>query len=283
MGHITKINVDEVNSLIFSSDIKIELLKDTKNGITDSTFICFDEEKRKYILKIYENSTFDEVEDEISILKNLNTPLVPIILSPEIMVYKGKPCVLFSYIQGKIPKRITKKQISEISCFIAFMHKSKIKPKTKNIYSKEYFLSMMNKLTSNKNEFEERYKLINEIDLSSNSFIHGDLFPDNSKFIDDKLSGVYDFGQSCYGNSKFDLSVLVVSWCFDNYDFNHEFYETILNKYNLSMNENITIKNLKPYLLYSCLYYSLQRLTRINNLKDHNEYILKFDIINEFL
>lgn len=283
MGCITKIEVDEINSLISSTDIKIEFLEETINGITDSTFICLDKEKRKYIFKIYEESTFDEVSCEIAILKSLNSSYVPISLSSQIMSYKDKSCVLFTYIKGEIPSCISKKQIEQISSFIAFLHKQKIKPKNKNIYTKEFFLSMMEKAKLNKNEFEKRYRLIEEIDLSSNSLIHGDLFPDNAKFINNKLSGVYDFGQSCYGNSKFDLSVLVISWCFQNNSFNNEFYKLILDTYNLSMNEKITIKSLKPYLLYSCLYYSLQRLTRINNLKNYKEYIEKFDILNELL
>ncbi|MCP4969608.1 MAG: phosphotransferase [Arcobacter sp.] len=199
------------------------------------------------------------------------------------MLFKNKYALLFSFIEGEIPKVVNKKQIEEISCFIASLHKLNLKPKVKNIYSKEYFLLLLSTLTDNKKEFEKRFNIIKDIDLSSNCFIHGDLFPDNSKFIDNKLNGVYDFGQSCYGNNKFDLSVLIVSWCFEDYKFNIEFFNLILKKYNLYTNNNIVIKNLKPYLLYSCLYYSIQRLTRKNNIKDYNEYLRKFDILKKLL
>lgn len=279
MGYFTKIEVEEVNFLIANTNIKIESLQDTPYGITDSTFICIDNENRRYILKIYESSTVEEVQSEIDILKNLKELNVPHVLSSKIMFFKDKPAVLYSFIEGKIPKKINKKQIEQISSFISFLHKSKIKPTVQNIYSKEYFFKLLNSLTSQKEEFEKRYEIIKDIDLSSNSFIHGDLFPDNAKFIDEKLNGVYDFGQSCYGNSKFDLSVLVVSWCFENYDFNHEFYKIVLNEYNKQMKSNISFNSLKPYLLYSCLYYALQRLSRVNSLKDYKEYLKKFDIL----
>ncbi len=283
MGYITKIEVDEVNLLIANTNIRIESLQDTPYGITDSTFICIDEENRRYILKIYEGSTVDEVRSEIDILENLEELKVPHVLSSEIMFFKDKPTVLYSFIEGKIPKRINKNQIEQISSFISSLHKSDLKPTVKNIYSKEYFLKLLYSLTSQKEEFEKRYEIIKDIDLSSNSFIHGDLFPDNAKFIDEKLNGVYDFGQSCYGNQKFDLSVLVVSWCFENYDFNYEFYQIVLNEYNKQMKSNISCKSLKPYLLYSCLYYALQRLTRINNIKDYKEYLVKYDILEKSL
>jgi homoserine kinase type II len=283
LGIFTRIEVEEVNSLIADTNINIETLKETVNGITDSTFICIDKENRRYILKIYESSTIDEVKSEIDILENLEELKVPHVLSSQIKIFKDKPAVLYSFIEGKIPKKINKNQIVQISTFISSLHTSVLKPTVKNIYSKEHFVKLLNSLTSSKKEFEKRYEIIKDIDLSSNSFIHGDLFPDNVKFIDEKLNGVYDFGQSCYGNSKFDLSVLVVSWCFENYDFNNEFYQIVLNEYNKQMKSNISCESLKPYLLYSCLYYALQRLIRVNNIRDYKEYLKKFDILEKYL
>lgn len=279
MGIFTQIEVEEVNSLIAHTNISIESLEETSNGITDSTYICIDKEKKRYILKIYESSTKDEVSSEIEILKNLENLQVPKVLSSMIMVFKDKPAVLYSFIEGSIPKKINKEQLIQISSFIASLHKSTINSTAKKIYSKEYFVKLLSVLTKSKEEFLKRYEIIKDIDLSSNSFIHGDLFPDNAKFINDKLNGVYDFGQSCYGNNKFDLSVLIISWCFDDYEFNHKFYNLVLNKYNDCTNSNITTKSIKQYLLYACLYYSIQRLTRVNSIKDYKEYLDKFDIL----
>ncbi len=76
-----------------------------------------------------------------------------------------------------------------------------------------------------KKEFIIKYEKIKDIDLPNDVLIHGDLFPDNAKFIDNKLQGVYDFSQSCVGNRYFDLSVLIISWCFKEDDFNMNFFK----------------------------------------------------------
>lgn len=283
MGSLTKIEISEVNDLLEPSKIKVETLKDTVNGITDSTFICIDKENNKYILKIYENSTVAEVKSEIEILQSLNNLKVPTVLCDNIMIFQNKPVVLFSFIKGKIPKRIDTNQIDKICEFIASLHSSNLKPKAKNIYSKESFLDMMSTLNVKTNKYQSRFEFIKNIDLSSNSLIHGDLFPDNVKFIDKNLSGVYDFAQSCYGNAYFDLAVLIVSWCFEDFEFNLILFEQVLETYSTRVKKDICKEEIKEYLLYACLYYSLQRFTRVNNLKDHREYLKKFDILREIL
>jgi homoserine kinase type II len=283
LGSLTKIEISEVNNLLAPLKIKVETLKDTANGITDSTFICIDKENRKYILKIYENSTVDEVKFEIEILQSLKNLKVPTVLCENIMIFKNKPVVLFSFIKGEIPKKIDINQIDKICEFIASLHNSDLKPKAKNIYSKELFLDMMSTLNVKINEYQSRFEFIKNINLSSNSLIHGDLFPDNVKFIDKNLSGVYDFAQSCYGNAYFDLAVLIVSWCFEDFEFNFVLFSQVLKTYSNRVNKGILKEEIKEYLLYACLYYSLQRFTRVNNLKDHTEYLKKFDILREIL
>ena len=213
MGSLTKINLCDANLLIAQTNVSFELLFETKNGITDSTYIGIDKQQTKYILKIYEHSTTKEVQSELNTLKNLQTK-VPSVLSKEIFYYENKPAVLFSFIHGKIAQDINKKQILEITNFLSDIHQSNIKPKVKNIYSKKCFEDMLGNTVNTTDMFKSRYEFIKEIDLTEDSFIHGDLFPDNAKFINNKLSGVYDFGQSCFGNALFDLSVMIISWCF---------------------------------------------------------------------
>lgn len=130
-----------------------------------------------------------------------------------------------------------------------------------------------------KKEFLCRFEEIKNIDLSTNAFIHGDLFPDNAKFLDDKLTGVYDFTHSCYGNKNFDLAVLIISWCFENFRFNLEYFERILKLYD----KQLSVQKIKPYLLYAALYYALQRFTRKHTKQLHSEMLKKFDILKKIL
>ena len=287
MGVITKLTCNEINRLIDDTKIEFISIKETKNGITDSTYIGRDKNHKQYIFKVFETSTLKELKNEIHILNTLEHLKVPRVLSSKINLYKNKPTALFSFLEGKISKEITLKQIEDITLFLTNIHKIKdIKTTNENIYSKKNIETLLNtvlvdKTITNeiKNEFESRYSLIKDISLDNTSLIHGDLFPDNAKFKDESLSGVYGFGQSCFGNSYFDLAVLIISWCFKGYELNEIFFNKILDSYNKKMHLSIEKSFIKQYLLYASLFYSLQRFTRVNNLKDYKEFLEKFDLI----
>ena len=279
MGCITKINLSQANDLIAQSDIFFEQLNETHNGITDSTYIGTSIVNQRYILKIYESSTQQEVEHELDILNHLRHMKVPKVLSSDITFLQEKPSVLFSFIEGEISKKTTLSQLEQIAVFLANLHKTLFLPKSQNIYDKSFFEEKLYTLVEDKDIFIQRYDVISKIDMTEDALIHGDLFPDNAKFINEKLNGVYDFGQSCFGNSFFDVAVVIISWCFDEYNFSKKQMQGFILKYNQCANKELDTKKLKPYLLYACLYYALQRFTRTNNLKDYSEYIKKFDIL----
>lgn len=45
--------------------------------------------------------------------------------------------------------------------------------------------------------------------------IHADLFHDNALFVDDELTGLFDFDYACSDCFLFDLAVLINDWCID--------------------------------------------------------------------
>jgi len=282
LGVLTKLTLEEINNLIKTTNIEFISLQETANGITDSTYIGTSEDETRYVFKIFETSTKEHIENEIYILNALENLKVPHPLSNEIVMFKDKPTALFSFIKGKIPKDINIKQIEEISIFLKKLHSLKtIKPSNENIYDKSHFFKMIDMVENaeDKKEFERRFEFIKDIDLSNNAVIHGDLFPDNAKYLDNKLSGVYDFAQSCYGNAYFDFSVMLISRCFKEDKYILDFFQEAIKVYD----KNLSIKTIEPYMLYACLYYALQRYTRVNKAKDYKEMLKKFDILKESL
>jgi len=141
-----------------------------------------------------------------------------------------------------------------------------------------------------KDDFMKKYKLIQSLKIENNCVIHGDLFPDNAKFVNDKLTGVFDFIESCIGDSIFDLSVVANSWCFNrDSTLNIEYLNTLLNAYNDTNKSEIELKSIKEYMLFASLFYAAQRFNtkyiekREVDVKDYKEYMVKFDNIFEEL
>ena len=143
MGVITKLNLDQLNELVLSLDIKFVSFLETKNGITDTTYICSDENSKRYVLKIYESSSKEEVQYEIDILDALKDLIVPKVLSKDIKYYKSKPYVLYSCIEGKIPKSINFERIEKITLFLTSLHKIDYKSANRNIYTKDSLKLML--------------------------------------------------------------------------------------------------------------------------------------------
>ncbi|XOB60811.1 phosphotransferase [Campylobacterota bacterium DY0563] len=281
MGVLTKLTLNEVNSLIEDTNICFNSIQETFLGISDTTYIGTSDTK-KYVFKLYEDSSIKDIENQIKILKAIKTLDVPNVLSKKINLYNNRPITLLSYIEGDVIQTITPNHLKQITLFLVSLHSIKeIEITKKDVYSKQNFEKMFYSLsTKDIYEIKQKYLKVKDIDLKPNALIHGDLFPDNVKFIDKKLSGVYDFTQSCFGNIYFDIAVVVISWCFDNMKFNVGFYELILNTYNRYSTIQIEKENFKQYLLYACLYYSLQRVYK-NAKKDCNEFLRKFEIIDE--
>ncbi len=299
MGVRTLIDIEQVNKLLKKYNFTFLSLKQTIDGISDTTYIGEDESK-KYIFKIYEFADEEILRNEIELLNVLeNLPIPKFLLSKEqIEFFNDKPIGLFSYLEGESICYPSLKQINQIGDFLGKFHKqttglNSINP---NLYTQSQLKNMLNNIQissfdkSTKDNFMKRYKLIQNLKVNNNCVIHGDLFPDNAKFVNDKLTGVFDFIESCTGDSIFDLSVVANSWCFNNDStLNIDYLTTLLNAYSNANSSKIEIKHMKEYMLFASLFYAVQRFNtkyierRGVNVKDYKEYFVKFDNILEKL
>lgn len=297
MGARTKITTEQINNLIKDTNIVLTKIDKTIDGISDSTYIGYDSNQTKYIFKIYEFASVNEVVNEINILNTFNNLPTPkaITNKDNIQIFENKPVALFTFLEGQSSINITLDQVNEIGLFLGKLHSftQNIKSVNKNIYSQKEIkmfidaIQNANDISSNiKNKFQLKYEKIKDLDLSENCVIHGDLFPDNTKFLNGKLTGVFDFIEACNGNFFFDLSVVINSWCFnDNYNLKDAYFNAILLAYNEYAPVKINERDIKHYMLYASLFYACQRFNtkfiekRDVQIKDYNEYLVKFDNI----
>ncbi len=89
-------------------------------------------------------------------------------------------------------------------------------------------------LVNLKNEVEylsrELELIADSLVLSSDSAIHGDLFPDNVMWSNGKPTFI-DFEQSSVGDSMYDLGVVINAWCFAPSGFDRAAYRSLITGY----------------------------------------------------
>jgi len=215
----------------------------TSDGISDTVYLLGSE----YVLKVFENFS-----DEESILKLLDGLKVPKIV--ESFTLGGKHALIYTQIAGQS----TKKYPLEVVRFLKKMHQKTKGKTTKNpkLFTKQNLAVMIKK--ANYKRFDT---LFNEIDISlkNDGIIHGDLFPDNAKFLGDRLSGVYDFSEACEGDFYFDLAVVCFSFGADE--------KEVLKVYGADISE----REFSQFLKFAKLYYSVSRY--LHRQKDFEEFL----------
>ena len=270
LGVKTALSLDVIHESISYEIIFIDL-KRTKDGISDTTYILCDSFGEKYICKLYESASLEEVERERDLLSLLRPSfLVPKPLF-QLFQYQNRPLAFYSFIEGTSPQKPTTIEIEKIAQFLAELHT--LSPKTGSLSNEFYTHKSIQMMLHNAPcEFQKRYELVKNIPLVSDGLIHGDLFPDNSKFIKDELSGVFDFIESSIGDFSFDLAVVANSWC-DNTSI-----DVLLETYNRFSPKIVTHSSLLNMMKFAALFYALQRYC--DGSKDYREYLIKFDLIN---
>ena len=299
MGIKVKLSKKEINNIIKDYDIVLENIFKTKDGISDTTYIGIDKNHTKYIFKLYEKSSKCEVENEIVLLNALsNLPLAKSYTNNKnIKMYNSKVFALYSYIKGSSPILIKTSHIIQIAKFISIFHQ-----KSQNIILSSKTMNISQILKTNlKNIIHHQdisaqlkcdlldYSLkIHSISFENNCIIHGDLFPDNTKFHKGILTGVFDLSQACQSSIYFDIAIIINSWCFKNDILDLKLMQNFLDVYNTYSNLNLTISFFKKYILYAAFFYALKRLNNSIKLIDFNqntylntEYLIKFNYIKK--
>ena len=92
--------------------------------------------------------------------------------------------------------------------------------------------------------------------------IHADLFHDNALFVDDQLTGLFDFDYACSDGFMFDLAVLINDWCIDDLgELDSARLQAVLQGYRRERNPGEDELAILPLMLQvSALRFWLSRL-----------------------
>ena len=266
MGIKTTLSLDEINDAL-QGVISFKNISASTHGATDTVYFCDD----KYVLKIYEQSSINQINNEILIHENLLNLKISKLAFNEIFYIKNKPSLIFKKSVGTVLNNIKEAHLKQIALFLKEFHNASkdIKISNENIFSKEYLHQKIK--DSKDNRFLEIFDSLN-IEFKSDGLIHGDLFVDNAIFNNDNLEAVIDFNEVCIGDYIFDLAVVIISWCsFEKNSFKSQ-SQYFLDNYN----ENINLEDLKDYMIYACLYYAVFR--EISN-RDYEDLMNKISFL----
>jgi len=252
MGIKIEVTQDEL-----PSKYKKFTLRETQDGLTHSVYLLGNE----YVLKIVEENTQDTILNEKKLLNDLKILCVPKLL--DIYVKENYTMVFYSQMSGESLSKVHTIHIKEIALFLKEFHaiSKDLSSSNDKIYEKEYLKDLV--LQTNEPDFLNYLNDIG-ITLENNGVIHGDLFCDNAKFENDKLSGVYDFIEACEGDFLFELAVVTLSWCFEDEELNEEKVQVLLTTYGCI----VSYTDFKEYIKYALLYYIT---TRYLNNRDYKE------------
>ena len=235
MAVYTKLEHQEVRQ--FLEQYNINKFKDYK-GITEgveNTNYLIKTLEQDYILTIYEKRVDEnDLPFFIKLLSYLSENKFPCPKpianknNEKINRIKNKNAALVTFLNGQSKNKITSEECFEIGKITAQLHEitKKFDINRKNNLSIENWDSIFEKTIKQKIDLDESIikKTKNYLNFLKDKWpknlpqgiIHGDLFPDNIFFTNNKVSGIIDFYFACNDFFAYEIAICINSLCFDN-------------------------------------------------------------------
>ena len=261
MGIKTVITLQELSPILNST-----ILIPTEHGVSDSVYLT-----DHGVLKLFESASTEAILEERDLLLNLSH--LPVAKhSSDVFFLRKKPCVVYEKLNGQSLNHADEYHIIQIAGFMRRFHEQTAG--FTSINTPLFEVSRLQSLIAQTHylPFQRIFDSI-DIKLSRDGVIHGDLFLDNVLFVNDELSGVFDFIEACEGDFLFDLAVVAASWCLDGGD-DHSKVSLLLTHYNTE----VSFEDFIPYMKYALLYYAT---TRYISHRDYQALLAKITLLDE--
>ena len=315
MAVFTKISTNDLNQILDNYKIgKLINYFGIKEGIENTNYFL-KTTKGKFILTIFESRVEDkDIPFFVNVMNHLHKNKI---LCPQpvednekkiIKKFENKFFIIVRFLEGK-SLAIT----NEKHCFMLGKLIGSIHSKSKNFqFNRKNSLSII-KLKNLYNLCNLKINKKDLLNLDSNllidiekclklcqknwpkklpkGLIHGDIFPDNIFFKDEKISGIIDFYFSCNEILMYEIAIAINAWCFDkNNVFNMLKAKSLLKGYNIKRKITDAEMDCLPILLKGAALRFL--LTRVYDWfftpndafvikKDPIEYLKKLRFFNK--
>ncbi len=282
MAVYTEVSLSEAQEL-FQPLGKIIEFEGIKEGVENTNYLVKLSDNRKFIFTLFEKRT---EEQDLPYFNNLmklfhdngiSCPLSLTLNNKNLFKIKGKPCCIYSFIEGRPVLKPNLEQLKSLGNSIAQLHQfgdhsELFRENMMLLPTWKFITSQFSKNETKLNSSEYKY-ILNSIHTLSDSFpqnlrkinIHADLFKDNIFFVGNQVSGFIDFFFSCTDTIIYDLATFVNAWFFSKNKFIEENYVSFLKSYKESIELTTEEKsNFNFYLKVSAIRFFLTRIYDLN-------------------
>jgi homoserine kinase type II len=157
---------------------------------------------------------------------------------------KGRAAALFTLLPGQTRARVVPSDCAELGAMLAQVHLAGLDfpMQRPNAMGLATWQSMVAACADRMDEVQPGLKALTHDELGQlqagwprdlpQGIIHADLFPDNTLFTGDRMTGVIDFYFACNDVLAYDLAICLNAWCFEgNVAFNITKARAMLHAY----------------------------------------------------
>lgn len=256
------------------------------HGISNSNYRVTVEDK-DYLLKVSNDKTQEQLEQEFEILGQLARWQFPYVLLPMSLpsgdlVYQLDQFhgVLFPFIEGMIPE-ITQDSCEKIGSALAKLHRLGEKDLPSSIrsfkdvsYSPLQIFEYITKAPQCPEDFKEACHLLitqeqaHQFEQLPQGIIHGDLYYDNTLFKDGELHFMLDFEQAGVGPLLLDLGISISGSCLEGELLD----QTLIENYMLGYQKVRSLQETELELLSNAIIWGFLSIAlwRIKRFKEGN-------------
>jgi homoserine kinase type II len=282
--------------LVMFDFVELKSCEPIQAGIENSNYyVCISDNHPEYVLTITEDLSFDEVSffnDLLHLMARTELPVPDPIRTLDGMsssIFCSKPTWLFPRLPGTHPEKITASHCYAIGRSLAILHETakSAKYERTNPYDLVWIKTTLAQVATEIDDASlaaltqilaaHEQMIRDEPDLPR-GIIHGDLFRDNTLFVDNELTGILDFYHACEDYLIQDIAITQNDWCRnDAGGLDQELSEALLQAYTevrpLTQDEQ---RYLPLFHQLAALRFSLTRLLSGSDgeyLKDPEEFL----------
>ncbi len=236
MSVYTVLTLEEVQTFALQFGLSVIKITPIQNGIENSNYFVTLTDGRELVLTLFEELLESEAEVLSRLMQRLYAQGLPVAVpladSDGICIHMvaNKPAQFAPRLAGSSPLQTNTAQVTQIGAALAQLHLAlehdplPLEQTQKNAYNQAWWdaskdalkpllsledQQLLDQVFVRFGEAKQRYSRLTE------GLIHGDLFRDNTLFVDDELSAILDFTTVAHDDWLMDIAITVNDFCTD--------------------------------------------------------------------